>query len=222
MKKREDRIVYAPFELRAAADGQQSRAIGGIAALVETPTVLFESEWNGKKEKFIEVIKKGAFDDCLGDDVRALVNHNAEKVLGRTTAGTLKIYVTEDGHLGYDVPDVPNTTFGNDLLENVKRGEVNQSSFGFYVTEDIRTSQETEKEIIYTREIVKFEQLIDVSPVTFPAYESTITEMRSKMAEELRTIHGKHPEQDPNDDLAIMVEQQKNSKKLRLMELQCK
>lgn len=214
---KEIRTIQTQFEIRAAEEGKEGRAIGGIAAIVETPAVLWESEWNGRKEIYQEIIKRGAFDDVLGDDVRALFNHNSDKVLGRTTAGTLKIYLTSNGDLGYDVPDVPDTTFGNDLLVNVRRGEVNQSSFGFYVGEDIKTSVETDKEIVYTRTIVKFRQLDDVSPVTFPAYQQTLTELRDTVGEmfkEERSKRTEPPKIDPNDDLAI--KQQQKHLKMRI------
>lgn len=182
----ERRYLNDTVRLRAEGDGS-SRAIGGIAAMVDTPAVLWEyTRSNGQVVKLIEVIRPGAFDSVLGDDVRALFNHNDDKILGRTSAGTLKVYKTEGGHLGYDIPDVPETSYGNDLLINVSRGDVSQSSFGFSIDKMTNTRTETDTEIIYTDEIAALKRLYDVSPVTFPAYDQTVTEKRKARIEEIK------------------------------------
>lgn len=191
---KEKRIINSTFEVRA--DGEKGKTLAGIAAVVNSPTIMFTSEWNGKKEIYKEVISAGAFDGVIGDDVRALVDHESAKVLGRTTAGTLKVFINERGDLAYEVPDMPNTTYANDLMESVKRGDITQSSFGFEVEEDLRSMIETETEVTYTRDIKKLRHLYDVSPVTFPAYEDTVTEMRKQTDELFKEIReaAKQPE----------------------------
>lgn len=210
----ERRYLNNNVQLRAEQDGQ-SRAIGGIAAMVDTPTVLWEyKRSNGGTVKLIEVIKPGAFDGVLGDDVRALFNHNDEKILGRTSAGTLKVYKTDGGHLGYDVPDVPDTTYGNDLLVSVERGDVTQSSFGFTIDGITSTKVESDNDITYTDEITRLGRLYDVSPVTFPAYEQTVTEKRQARIDQIRAEVEK-PIEDNNNE-KIEAEQNDLARRIKL------
>ena len=115
---------------------------------------------------FREIIAPNAFENVLNDDVRALVNHDPNLLLARTTSGTLNLKQTDEG-LQYSF-DVPDTTYGRDLIVSMERGDITQSSFAFTIEED---SWETtaDGEI---RTINKVKSLFDVSPVSFPAYES--------------------------------------------------
>ena len=83
---------------------------------------------------FREKIQPGAFDDVLKNDVRAYFNHDPNYLLGRTTAGTLRLSVDDQG-LRYEL-DVPNTTAGRDLKENMRLGNITQSSFAFTIGRD--------------------------------------------------------------------------------------
>jgi hypothetical protein len=114
---------------------------------------------------FREMILPGAFDDVLKDDVRALFNHNSDKILGRTKSNTLVLTVDEKG-LRYEITP-PDTSYANDLLMSLKRGDITQSSFGFNIEKD-NWKEDTDGRVI--REIIKIKRLWDVSPVTFPAY----------------------------------------------------
>lgn len=122
---------------------------------------------------FREIIRPGAFDSVMEDDVRALFNHDSNKVLGRTKSGTLSLEVDEQG-LRY-VINPPDTTIAKDLIKSIERGDINQSSFGFIVEKD----EWEEKEGEDLRIIHKFKRLFDVSPVTFPAYPDTDVAKRS-------------------------------------------
>lgn len=113
---------------------------------------------------FREYIGKDAFEGRLEDDVRFLINHDGLP-LARTTNGTLRLSVDEKG-LKYEA-DMPDTTDSRDLMELLKNGTVNQSSFAFIVEED---SWEM-KEGVNVRTIDKISRLFDVSAVTYPAYE---------------------------------------------------
>ena len=113
---------------------------------------------------FQERILPGAFDTVLGNDVRAFFNHDPNFILGRSSAGTLKLAVDKKG-LKYSF-DVPDTTAGRDLLVSMKRGDITQSSFAFTVEKD-SWSEKRGKEI---RTIEKVSRLYDVSPVSIPAY----------------------------------------------------
>lgn len=119
---------------------------------------------------FREVIAPGAFDDVLGDDVRALFNHDPNAILGRSTAGTLRIGVDSTG-LTYEI-DPPDTQSARDLLVSMERGDVRESSFGFRIARGGDTWDENEDGVLI-RTITKVARLYDVSPVTFPAYPDT-------------------------------------------------
>jgi len=113
---------------------------------------------------FQERINTGAFDDVLGDDVRAFFNHDPNHLLARSSSGTLRLSTDEEG-LKYEF-DVPDTTSGRDLLVSMKRGDITQSSFAFTVEDD---SWESENGM-NIRTIKKVKRLYDVSPVSIPAY----------------------------------------------------
>ena len=114
---------------------------------------------------FREIIAEGAFDGRLNDDVRFLINHDGLP-LARTTNGTLKLTTDERG-LKYEA-QVANTSIGRDLIELMRNGTINQSSFAFVVEDD---SWEV-RDGVNVRTINKVSRLYDVSAVTYPAYES--------------------------------------------------
>jgi len=114
---------------------------------------------------FREFIAPKAFEGRLEDDVRFLINHDGMP-LARTTNGTLRLSVDEKG-LRYEA-DMPNTSTARDLMELLKNGTINQSSFAFTVEED---SWEV-KDGMNIRTIDKVARLFDTSVVTFPAYNS--------------------------------------------------
>lgn len=118
---------------------------------------------------FREKIQPGAFDDVLENDVRAYFNHDPNYLLGRTSAGTLRLSVDEQG-LRYEL-DVPNTTAGRDLKENMRLGNITQSSFAFTIGRD-GDAWERNEDGADIRIIKKVNRLYDVSPVSLPAYPS--------------------------------------------------
>ncbi len=138
-------------------------------------------------QHFLERIAKGAFADCIKrkQDVRALYNHDASLMLGRTAAGTLKL--TEDSvGLAYEVT-LPNTQLAHDVAENLRVGNISGSSFSFRIADESWT-RENGADI---RTITKIETLFDVGPVTYPAYQSSTSGLRAieavaDMAEEAR------------------------------------
>lgn len=120
-----------------------------------------------------ERIARGAFSRAIKeqDDVRALVNHEPDQLIGRTGAGTCRVEEDERG-LRYSV-DLPDTTVGRDTARLVARGDMSGSSFGFVVEQE--SWRETElpdgtREAVRTVESVR---LLDVGPVTYPAYSGT-------------------------------------------------
>ncbi|CAG9423099.1 TPA: HK97 family phage prohead protease [Providencia alcalifaciens] len=129
---------------------------------------------------FKEIIKPGAFDDVLNDDVRGLFNHDPNYILGRTTAGTLSLSVNERG-LVYDITAPGTQTIRDLVLAPMQRGDINQSSFAFRVARDGEDWYQDDEGVII-REIHKFSRLFDVSPVTYPAYQDAGAAVRSMEA----------------------------------------
>lgn len=155
------------IEMRGEGDAK-TPCIRGYAALFNSLSLNLGG--------FREQLLPGAFDGVLEDDVRALYNHDANQVLGRTKASTLKIGVDSRG-LWYEI-DVPDTTAARDLMVSIKRGDVSQSSFGFSVAPG--GADWSEDDTLGTiRSIAKVGKLYDVSPVTYPAYPDTEAACRS-------------------------------------------
>lgn len=124
-----------------------------------------------------ERLARSAFESALGDpdtDVRALVNHDPNLLLGRQGAGTLRIHTDDEG-LAFEV-DLPNTSYANDLREVMARGDLDGASFAFIPGED---SWERAPDGRQLRTHTSVRQLIDVSPVTFPAYSGAGVALRS-------------------------------------------
>lgn len=126
--------------------------------------------------RFVERIAPGAFDDVLGNDVRALINHDPSLILGRSTAGTLRLSVDGQG-LAYEV-DLPDTAYARDLATSIGRGDINQSSFGFSLDLDGEEWSRADGGM-KVRTIVRVKRLYDVSPVTYPAYQEASVALRS-------------------------------------------
>lgn len=149
------------------AEGPET--IEGYAALFDSPS----NDLGG----FVELIEPGAFERSIAEaDVRALQNHNADRVLGRNTAGTLELAEDERG-LRFRIL-VPAATWARDLLVSMRRGDVDQMSFGFNT---IRDRWETVAGQVY-RYLIEVD-LFDISVVTFPAYPETLAEVRARALE---------------------------------------
>ena len=161
---REIRAIPAEFRIQQA-ENEPLKIIGYAARFNE----LSEEMW-GMREK----ISPGAFKEAIGkSDVRALWNHDPNYVLGRTKNGTLQIREDEQG-LFYEVTP-PDAQWARDLVESIKRGDVDQSSFAFTV--DVEQWDESGNPVVRT--IVKVRELYDVSPVTYPAYPTATSGVRS-------------------------------------------
>lgn len=127
-----------------------------------------------------ESIAPGAFSKTLSGDIRALINHDTTLVLGRTKANTLQL--REDNHGLWGHIDInPNDTDAMNLYERVKRGDVDQCSFGFDILSE-ETDFRDDGSVHWT---IKEVELYEVSPCTFPAYEETNISARAKEREDL-------------------------------------
>jgi len=150
------------------ADGEDGPLISGYAA----PFGHISADLG----RFREVIAPGAFAESLAGDIRALWQHDTAQVLGRTKAGTLKIWEDERG-LGFEL--IPaDTQAGRDALVSLGRGDVDAMSFGFKVPKGGDRWENTEGGLLRTLYTV---ELREISPVTFPAYPETVAAVRSEL-----------------------------------------
>lgn len=159
----ERRVAPVTTEIRSNADG--SWTLVGHAAVFDSM-----SESLGG---FHEVIQRGAFRKVLRNPdlaVKALFNHDQNLVLGSSTNGTLQLSEDPTG-LRYEV-NVADTSYGRDLRVLLERGDVTQSSFAFKVGKDGQQWSDQEDGTLL-RTITEFSDLLDVSPVTYPAYRAT-------------------------------------------------
>lgn len=155
-------------EIRAEQRGDVTHIVGYGSVF----DVLSEPMWG-----FREIIRQGAFDEVLADDVRGLFNHDVNFVLGRTAAATMTLSVDARG-LHYDIiaPETP--TIRDLVLAPMQRGDISQSSFAFRVAPGGDNWYEDDDGVII-REINKVGRLYDVSPVTYPAYQAADSSVRS-------------------------------------------
>lgn len=134
------------------------------------------NELSGDLGGFREQIIPGAFAEAIEtDDVRALINHDSNFVLGRNRAGTLAMREDVRG-LAVEITP-PDTAFARDLIVSMERGDVTQMSFAFRIRpngEDWAKNDDG----VWVRS-VKRVRLYDVSVVTYPAYTQTDVAMRS-------------------------------------------
>lgn len=128
-----------------------------------------------------ESVAPGAFDDTLGDDIRALINHDSSLVLGRNTAHTLDLRQDEHGLWG-SITINPNDQDAMNLYARVQRGDVDQCSFGF----DILSEDYEVREDGSVHWTIRKVRLYEVSVCTFPAYEETNVKARSAQRDEIK------------------------------------
>lgn len=159
-------FALAGIEIRAG-DGEPPKIVGHAAV------------FNSLSEDlgyYREKIAPGAFAKTIKEaDVRALWNHDPNYVLGRTKSGTLKLAEDEKG-LAVEITP-PDTQWAHDLMETMRRGDVDQMSFGFQVVKE-----EWEGDANNPVRVLKEVRLFDVSPVTFPAYPATDVQVRSLLS----------------------------------------
>ena len=167
---RQMRSIASKFETRESEEG----------LFIEGYFSVFNSNyelWAGATES----VAPGAFANTLGGDIRALIDHETRLVLGRNKSGTLEL--REDSHgLWGRIKINPNDQDAVNLYERVKRGDVDQCSFGFdIVRED--TEVRDDGSVHWTIREVK---LYEVSVVTFPAYTETSVSARKRDFEEIQ------------------------------------
>lgn len=183
-KKRNDYFLQRGFtaEFRAAGSDEENTGhiVEGLAAVYEQETRIADIFG-----EFIEVIRKGAFDETDFSDVRLLVNHDFNGIaLARSRRNnksdkpnTMQLFVNDDGvNIKADL-DTENNEQARALYSAISRGDMDGMSFCFYVSED--NQRWSERDGIEVREILKVDKVIEVSAVNFPAYGGTNINSRS-------------------------------------------
>ena len=174
-----ERRFVSGAEVRAKDDGH----IEGHASVFNQEYVLYD----GESFRVVEIVKPGAFTRALKEkqDVRCHFNHDANQLLGRTAAGTLKLKQDEDG-LYFDCTP-PDTQLGRDVVTLVKRGDISGASFAFIAMAQTWREEKKNGITVSTREIEDVD-LFDASPVTYPAYTGTDVSARAEMRSRLLAI----------------------------------
>ena len=167
---RQVRSAASKFETRE--DGNELK-IEGYFAVFNSNYQIFDD--------LSESVAPGAFDDTLGDDIRALINHDSSLVLGRNTAHTLDLRQDEHGLWG-SITINPNDQDAMNLYARVQRGDVDQCSFGF----DILSEDYDVREDGSVHWTIRKVRLYEVSVCTFPAYEETNVKARSAQRDEIK------------------------------------
>lgn len=165
-------VRSVPAEFKTREDGDNPKIEGYFA--------VFNSNYD-IAPGMSESVAPGAFDDTISGDIRALVNHDTTLVLGRTTAHTLDLRQDEHGLWG-EITVNPKDSDAMNLYERVKRGDVNQCSFGFDITDE-ESSVSENGDVHWT---IKGVNLYEVSCCTFPAYEQTNISARSAERDKIR------------------------------------
>lgn len=166
------RTVPTEFKVRSESESDDLY-IEGYFAVYNQEIEL----WPGAYEE----IAPGAFDNTLGNDIRALIDHESRLVLGRNTAGTLELKADSHGLWGKIKINRDDTDAMN-LYARVKRGDVDQCSFGFNIIKE-ETDWRDDGTVKWTIQEI---DLHEVSVVTFPAYENTGVQARKKQVEQYR------------------------------------
>ena len=160
--------IETSLETREQEDGKQTDVVVGYGSIYNSRS----NDLGG----FYEYIAEGAISEDVinSSDVRALINHNGDKILARSVngSGTLKLSTDSKG-LRYEF-EIPDTTYGRDLKVNMANGNLNQSSFAFTVADDEWSNDDEGNNI---RTINKIDTLYDISVVTYPAYSQADSDL---------------------------------------------
>lgn len=133
---------------------------------------------------FDEVIERGALNGADLRDVRFLVNHDISKIpLARSrnnnANSTMQLTVDDQGMSIRVNLDIINNSDARNLYSAIERGDITGMSFMFAIDDEEWSDLESEHPL---RRIKRISNVVEVSAVTFPAYESTSISVRNKEA----------------------------------------
>ena len=189
------------FEVRAASDDNGTHITGR--------PIVYNSRTN--LGCFDEIIEKGALDKANLKDVRFLVNHDTSKIpLARSRNNnknsTMQLSVDDDGMIIRVNLDIENNAEARSLYSAVQRGDISGMSFMFAIDDEEWENLDTEHP---TRHIRAISTVVEVSAVTFPAYEDTEINARSKEAldnarQTVETARSKEQKSVDTDELELL------------------
>ena len=197
----EKRVINAALEVRSSEDEKSSILTGRAVPFNE-----LSEDLGGFRER----IAPGAFDLNVRD-IKALWSHDTSRVIGSTRVKTLKL---EEKSSGIDFElDLPDTTTGRDAATTIERGDVDGVSFGFIVHQD--TFEQIDGDVVRT---VLRGDLIEISPVAFPAYSQT--DVSAELRERIASFTDTEAEEDHEEDDATSFPISLLQKQLDLLELE--
>lgn len=159
------RSLQTLFKATRAEENNEDMFIEGYFAVFNKPTELWPGAW--------EEIAPESFNETLGNDIRALINHDTTLVLGRNKANTLELKIDSHGLWGR-MKINPKDSDAVNAYARVERGDVDQCSFGFNITGE-ETDWREDGSVKWT---ITGIDLHEVSVCTFPAYEETGVQAR--------------------------------------------
>lgn len=181
---------FIDVEVRAESNAQDSMVIEGYALKFNTQS----NPLSSGDVRFIETISPEALKNADMSDVRALIDHNPSLVLARTSADTLKLEVDDVGLKFKAV--LADTTYARDLYKNIQAGNISQCSFAFELDDKGDSVRYNKESRMYERTLNAFKRIMDVSAVTYPAYNDTDVmpalrsiEAANEEAEQIKTEH---------------------------------
>lgn len=165
----------APVEVRA--EGDDDLGIQGFGSVAEQTTTIegYFTDWD-------EEVAAGAWAKTIREaDVRSMFNHDTNQLLGRTSAGTLRLDEQDEG-LWYDVDINADDPMAIGVHAKVARGDVDGSSVWFRVVRQEWTYPNEQNDLERPKRRILEAQLFEVGPVTFPAFKQTTSQARSLSA----------------------------------------
>lgn len=192
--------MQSPFEIREGENGTK---------IITGKPIVFNQKTN--MGYFEEIIERGALDGADLSDVRFLINHDIKKIpLARAKANnpnsTMTLKIEEDGLRVTIVLDVENNADARALFSAIQRGDISGMSFMFGIDKEEWENLDSD---MPTRHIKAISIVIEVSAVTFPAYEGTEISARNKSdlehAKEILDVANKKKEQQNKRDFKADV-----------------
>lgn len=192
----ETRSILEVPRIETRADGKE--VIRGIAPIYyrEGDAGTEFPLWRG----VVERVRLGAAKGAIGADVRSFFNHDPSLILGRTKAGTLALRETDKG-LEYEVTP-PDTQAGRDVIQSIRRGDVDGSSFMFRVKKESWEVLDDQKgDVRWLEEL----EIFEVGPVSMPAYKASPAGIGRDALEfaEARASREKWMRETPSDPLDL-------------------
>jgi HK97 family phage prohead protease len=175
------------LEKRTSADGKEKQVFTGYAA------VFFDAGDPGTEYPLYPGMRERVMPTCFdraireGQDIRGLLNHEPDNLLGRCSSGTMRVSVDKRG-LRYEIDYDPDDADHQRVMAKMKRGDLTGSSFSFRVAPNGQKFSPGGPDADDIRELHDVD-VLDVGPVTFPAYSSTTSGTRAAGEEaELRSL----------------------------------